>query len=55
MLKMGWVTIEGPPYEALPYFLFEKTVSSHYTLYLLTCSSLSRQRPGFGWSGVGQG
>lgn len=41
MLKMGWVTIEGLPYEALPYFLFEKTVCSYYTPYLLTCSSLS--------------
>lgn len=41
MLKMGWVTIEGPPYEALPYFLFEKTICSHNTPYLLTCFSLS--------------
>lgn len=41
MLKMGWVSIEGPPYKALPYFLFEKTVFSHYTSFLLTCSNLS--------------
>lgn len=41
MLKMGWVTIEGLSYEALPYFLFEKKLSSHYMLYLFTCSNLS--------------
>lgn len=42
MLKMGWVSIEGSPYEALPYFLFEKSVSSHYTPFLLICPPEAR-------------
>lgn len=48
---MGWVTIEGPLeiFEAHPYFLFEKTVSSgHLHPIAVNLFKPDPQRPGYG-------